>query len=108
MKLDVRNLYQSLAVIYSLASESPFKYMYIRKALNTCIFTVEVQMFWDITLRQPVRGLNKKGKAIPLQDWTGPVGSRRLRAPDFKTIGKLRWYVCQTYAPAAFIPRKYS
>jgi len=31
--------------------------------------------------------INKKGKAIPLQAWTGPEGSRRLRLPDFKTIG---------------------
>jgi len=29
----------------------------------------------------------KKGKAIPLQAWAGPEGSRRLRLPDFKTIG---------------------
>jgi len=29
-----------------------------------------------------------KGKAIPLQAWTGPEGSRRLRLPDFKTFGK--------------------
>jgi hypothetical protein len=28
-----------------------------------------------------------KGKAILLQDWTGLEGSRRLRLPDFKTIG---------------------
>ena len=28
-----------------------------------------------------------KGKVIPLQAWTGPEGSRRLRSPDFKTIG---------------------
>jgi hypothetical protein len=28
-----------------------------------------------------------KGKAIPLQAWTGPEGPRRLRFPDFKTIG---------------------
>jgi len=28
-----------------------------------------------------------KGNAIPLQAWTGPEGSRRLRLPDFKTIG---------------------
>ena len=28
-----------------------------------------------------------KGKAIPLQAWRGPEGSRRLRLPDFKTIG---------------------
>jgi len=28
-----------------------------------------------------------KGKAVPLQAWTGPEGSRRLRLPNFKTIG---------------------
>ena len=32
-----------------------------------------------------------KGKAIPLQAWTGPEGSRRLRLPDFKTTGTRRW-----------------
>jgi hypothetical protein len=26
-------------------------------------------------------------KAILLQAWTGPEGSRRMRLPDFKTIG---------------------
>jgi hypothetical protein len=29
----------------------------------------------------------KKGKTIPLKAWTGPEVSRRLRLPDFKTIG---------------------
>jgi hypothetical protein len=28
-----------------------------------------------------------KGKVIPLQAWTDPEGSRRVRLPDFKTIG---------------------
>jgi hypothetical protein len=28
-----------------------------------------------------------KGKAILLEALTGPEGSRRLRLPDFKTIG---------------------
>ena len=28
-----------------------------------------------------------KGKAIPLQPWTGPEGCRRLRLPHFKIIG---------------------
>jgi hypothetical protein len=32
-----------------------------------------------------------KGKAIPEQVWTGPEGSRRLRLPDFKTVGTRRW-----------------
>jgi len=27
-----------------------------------------------------------KGEAVPLQAWTGPEGSRRLRLPDLKTI----------------------
>jgi hypothetical protein len=27
-----------------------------------------------------------KGKAIPLQTWTGREGSRRLSLPDFKTV----------------------
>ena len=49
-----------------------------------------------------------KGKAIPLQAWTGPEGSRRVRLPDFKTIGTRKWKGCQPYVPAAFTPRKYS
>jgi len=28
-----------------------------------------------------------KDRAIPLQAWTGPECSRRLRLPEFKTIG---------------------
>jgi hypothetical protein len=34
---------------------------------------------------------DKKSKAIPVQAWTGPKVSRRLRFPDFKKIGKLIW-----------------
>jgi hypothetical protein len=48
------------------------------------------------------------GKAIPLQALTDPKDSRRLRLPDFKTIGTWRWQSCQPYAPPAFTPRKYS
>ena len=28
-----------------------------------------------------------KGKAVPLQPWTDPESCRRLKLPDFKTIG---------------------
>jgi hypothetical protein len=38
-------------------------------------------------LMSRMRKAQVKGKAIPLQAWTGPKGSRRLRFPDFKTIG---------------------
>jgi hypothetical protein len=34
--------------------------------------------------------LNKirKGKAVPLQAWSGPEGSRKLRFPDFMTTAQ--------------------
>jgi hypothetical protein len=56
-------------------------------------------VFWNVTPCIPVDGnqhfeetsythqQGKHGKAIPLQVLTGPEGSRRLRLPDFKTIG---------------------
>jgi hypothetical protein len=47
-----------------------------------------------------------KCKAIPLQAWRGPEGSRRLRLPDLKTISTRRWSGCQPYAPAAFTPQE--
>ena len=41
-----------------------------------------------------------KGKAVPLQAWSGPEGSRKLRFPDFMTTahdsGK---FVSLTYRP---------
>jgi len=46
------------------------------------------------------RILKGKGKAIPLQFWSGPEGSRKLRFPDFMTTaqggGKV---VSLTYRP---------
>jgi hypothetical protein len=35
---------------------------------------------------------------------TGPEVYRRLRFPDFKTIGTWMWQGCQPYAPDAFTP----
>jgi len=43
---------------------------------------ITVPLCFFITL-----AIKSKDKAIPLQAWTGPEGSRRLRLPDFKTIG---------------------
>jgi len=43
---------------------------------NTDIIKIEKFKFFILS----------KGKSIPLQTWTGPEGSRRLRLPDFKTI----------------------
>jgi hypothetical protein len=43
------------------------------------------------THRRNKIGKKVKGKAIPLQAWTNPEGSRSLRLPDFKTIGTCTW-----------------
>jgi len=41
-----------------------------------------------LTFSKIVKSRKKcKGKAIPVEDWTDPEGSRRLRFPDFMTIG---------------------
>jgi hypothetical protein len=49
-----------------------------------------------------------KGKAVPLQAWSGPEGSRKLRFPDFMTTAHYGGKVVKYYAPAAFTPRKYT
>jgi len=35
-----------------------------------------------------IRSFYHKGKAVPLQAWSGPEGSRKLRFPDFTTIAQ--------------------
>jgi len=37
----------------------------------------------DAMVEHNVKG---KGKAVPLQAWSGPEGSRKLRFPDFMTM----------------------
>jgi len=32
--------------------------------------------------------VKKKGKAVPLQAWSGPEGPRKLRFPDFMTTAQ--------------------
>ena len=45
----------------------------------------------DVGSTQPLTEMSKgkgKGKAVPLQAWSGPEGSRKLRFPDFKTTAQ--------------------
>jgi hypothetical protein len=39
-----------------------------------------------LTVKLPENYVKVKCRAIPLQAWTGPEGSRRLRLPDFKKL----------------------
>ena len=45
-------------------------------------------------------------KAIPVQAWTGPEGSRRLRLPDFKTIVTWRWLSLSSLHTSCLYPQK--
>ena len=49
-----------------------------------------------------------KGKAVLLQAWSGPEGSRKLRFPDFMTTAQDGGRVVKPYASAAFTPKKYT
>jgi hypothetical protein len=52
-------------------------------------------MYWPLSVRSANKLTNQnQWEAIPLQAWTDPEGSRRLRLPDFKTVGTWRWYGC--------------
>ena len=44
----------------------------------------------------------------PYNMGTGPEDSRKLRLPVFMTVGTWKGQFCQSYAPAAYTPRKYS
>ena len=44
-----------------------------------------------VTFLTELRKKKERKKAIPVQAWTGPEVSRRLRLPDFKRIGTIRW-----------------
>jgi hypothetical protein len=77
---------------------------------------------WRSSLRGQVTGLNQvpqltagvlliqsvkgKCKAIPLQAWTGPEGSRRLKLSDFKTIGTWKWYGCNILCTGHLYPQE--
>jgi hypothetical protein len=49
-----------------------------------------------------------KGKAVPLQAWSGPEGSRKLRFPDFLTTahdgGKVVSHTHRTHLPPENTP----
>jgi len=44
----------------------------------------------DVTIEKilVVEGVKGKGKAVPLQAWSGPQGSWKLRFPDFMTTAQ--------------------
>jgi hypothetical protein len=55
--------------------------------------------------KSEVHNSGVKSKAIPLQAWTGPEGSRRAEAPRFQDSRHMKVVrLSQPYTPAAFTP----
>jgi hypothetical protein len=50
----------------------------------------------------------KKGKSVPLQAWSGPQGTRKLRFPDYVTMAQNGSKVVSLTHRPLFTPRKYS
>jgi hypothetical protein len=70
-------------------------YLYVQ-----IIFTFELpKLYWD------ARRL-KKVKAIPLQAWRGPEGSRSLRLPDFNTIWHMKVVRLSALHTGCFYPQE--
>ena len=55
-----------------------------------------------------MHGPSYKGKAVPLQAWTGPKGSRKLKLPDFVTTAQDGGKVVSLTHRPPLPPRKYS
>jgi hypothetical protein len=68
--LTLPNFYRNLSPYYDIHSS---KYLDIH----------EVKLRSVISTEMIGKG---KGKAIPLQAWTGPKGFRSLKLPDFNTV----------------------
>jgi hypothetical protein len=55
------------------------------------IMTNHLVLFKEINAvycKDNTRSINVKGKAVPLQAWSGPEGSRKLRFPNFMTTAQ--------------------
>jgi len=50
-------------------------------------FEASLQIFWEDWLLLICR-ISVKGKAVPLQTWSGPEGTRNLRFPDYVTTAQ--------------------
>jgi hypothetical protein len=76
--------FHSVQILSSVPLSDTLRTEFSFRAFKTVNFTAEFEVK-DLTLRN--HRVKREGKAIPLQAWTGPEGSRRVRLPDSKTIG---------------------
>jgi len=64
--------------------------------------------FFTFVTKSDQQVKKKKGKAVPLQAWSGPEGSRKLRFPDYVTTvqdgGKVVSFTHRPFLPPGNTP----
>ena len=68
-----------------------YVYMYICKCVCVCVYIyvyIYICMYVCVYVCMCVCMYVCKGKAVPLQAWSGPEGSRKLRFPDIMTTAQ--------------------
>ena len=58
-----------------------------RSLVRSQLVSVDFSLTVALGSTQPLTEMSK-GKAVPLQAWSGPDGSRKLRFPDFVTTAQ--------------------
>jgi len=82
------SLYNAITTVF-VETLSHISVIYMRKKKLKCVVNSRLDFEWvcmEILIYNVYIG-EGIGKVIPLQAWTDPEGSRRLRLPDFKTVG---------------------
>jgi len=73
----MREVAANIIQIIKLASLSSYNSMFPHTKVNIQLHNLKYH-----------RHTKGKGKSVPLQAWTGPEGSRKLRFPDFVTTAQ--------------------
>ena len=69
-----------------LPNDTGYQWLTIALPQEKKCLKLEDRDVYDSTMGSSVLLLcSKAGKAVPLQAWSGPEGSRKLRCPDFTT-----------------------
>ena len=81
----------SLRVPVTIIFVLEISYYFRQNVYNVCLSVVGYSILKYSSLRERCAvtyACKGEGKTVPLQDWSGPEGSRKLRFPDFMTTAQ--------------------
>ena len=88
--LNVRRLFNDVFTDKWIARVGPIAWPALSPNLTPLDYQYTILLLTKMSTYQLLHH-KCKGKAIPLQAWTGTEGSKRFRLPDFLTIGTWMW-----------------